>query len=152
MSSSSHAGPYTAAAAAPGWTSMLRGCSVVSSRLWAKTAVKNLQHAWDAAADGLDTRMPLEMFYNFVKWFHMSSMGSALWSCCIQDVPLSRIDVSLHDTAAFRPLLLFRLHENSHQALTFISFSLVSRRRHYFSLTEAHTESFVWTLCMINIY
>ena len=48
---------------------------------------------------------------------------------------MSRIDVSLHSAAAFRPLLLFRLHDNSHPALTFFGLSLVSRERHYFSLT-----------------
>ncbi len=126
--------------AAPGRTSMLWGCSMVSSHLWAKTAVKHLQRAWDAAAaaaaaaDGFDTRMQLsKMFCNVVKNnFVRFSLGSALRSSCIQDVPLSWIDVSLHNTTAFRLLLLFRLRDNSHQALTFLGLSLVSRRRRYF--------------------
>lgn len=84
----------------------------------------------------------------------MSIMGRALRSSCIQDVPQSRPDVSLHNTAAFRPLLLFRLHDDSHQALTFFGLSLVSRQRRRFSLASAareHTRSFVWTLRMMNI-
>lgn len=74
----------------------------------------------------------------------------------IQVVPLSRTDMSLHNSAAFRPLLLFRLHVDGHQALTSPRLSLVlGRRRHYFSLTYAVGEAralkaFVWTLCMIN--
>lgn len=63
----------------------------------------------------LDTRMLLEMFYNFVKTISRVEFGQR----SIQDVPLSRADVSLHNTAAFRRLLLFRLHVDSHRALTY---------------------------------
>lgn len=141
-------------------TSMRWRCSPVSSSLWAKKKKMPVK-IYSGLSSGcccLDTRAPLEMFYNFVQKKNNKKMISRVkygqWS--IQDVRLSRTDVSLRNTAAFRPLLLFRLHAKSHQALAFFSQPLAriwQKTALLFPLTyavlEAHTESSVWTLCVI---
>ena len=62
-----------------------------------------------------------EMFYNFVKMIsYVGVLGSAFHG---PDRPTDASH-SHNNTAAFRPLLLFRLHDNSHRALTlFLLFS-----------------------------
>lgn len=61
------------------------------------------------------------MFYNFVKIISYVKYGQCFMKQLYSGCPT--VTDRLHYTAAFRPLLLFRLHDNSHQALTFFSAS-----------------------------